>query len=47
MAMELTDCQNFTKYCISNANYLVSANRNMDYVNTVWQVYISLAKTKN
>ena len=31
MAMELTDRQNFTKYCNSNANYLVSANRNMDY----------------
>ena len=25
MATELTDRQNFTKYCNSNANYLVSA----------------------
>ena len=32
MATELTDHQNFTKYCNSNGNYLVSANRNMDYV---------------
>ena len=46
MATDLTDRQNFTKYCNSNANYLVSANRNMDYVNTFWQVYICLAKTK-
>ena len=27
MATELTDRQNFTKKCNSNANYLVSANR--------------------
>ena len=47
MAMELTDRQNFTKFCNSNANYLVSANRNIDYINTFWQVYICLAKTKN
>ena len=47
MATELTNRQNLTKYCNYNANYLVSANRNMDYVNTFWQVYISLAKTKN
>ena len=56
MAMELTDRQNFTNYCNSNAiftnycnsnaNYLVSANRNIDCVNTFWQVYICLAKTK-
>ena len=46
MATELTDRQNFTKYCNSNANYLVSANRNMDNVNTFWQVYICLAKQK-
>ena len=32
--------------CISNANYLVSVNRNMDYVNKFWQVYICLAKRK-
>ena len=47
MATELSDHQNLTKYCNSNANYLVSANRNMDCVNTFWQVYICLAKTKN
>ena len=47
MATKLTDRQNFTKYCNSNANYLVSANRNMDYVNTYGQVYICLTKTKN
>ena len=47
MATELTDRQNFTKYCNSNANYLVSGNRNMDYVNAFCQVYIYLAKTKN
>ena len=47
MATEQTDRQNFTKYCNSNANYLVSANRNMGYVNTFWQVYICYAKTKN
>ena len=28
MATELTDRQNFAQYCNSNANYLVSANRN-------------------
>ena len=44
MATELTDLQSFTKYCNSNANYLVSSNRNMDYVNIFWQVYICLAK---
>ena len=44
MATELTDRQNFTKYCNFNANYLVSANRNMDCVNTFWQVCICLAK---
>ena len=27
MATELTDRQNFTKYCNSNANYLVSAKQ--------------------
>ena len=46
MATELTDRQNFAKNCNSNANYLVSANRNMNYVNTFWQVHICLAKTK-
>ena len=46
MATELTDRQNFTKYCNSNANNLVSANRNMGYVNTFWRVYICLEKTK-
>ena len=46
MATELTDPQNFTKYCNINANHLVSANRNIDYVNTFWQVYICLAKPK-
>ena len=35
MATEVTGRQNFTKYCNSNTNYLVSANRNMDYVNTL------------
>ena len=44
MATELTDRQTFTKYCNSNANYLVTARRNMDYVNTFWQVYICLAR---
>ena len=47
MATELTERQNFTKYCNSNVNYLFSANRNMDYVKTFWQVYICLAKMKN
>ena len=47
MATELTDHQTFTKYCNSNANYLVSENRNMDNVNTFWQVIICLAKTKH
>ena len=27
MAMELTDRQNFTNYCNSNANYLVAAKK--------------------
>ena len=46
MATELTDHQNFTKYCNSNANYHVSANRNMDYVNTLSQVNICVQKRK-
>ena len=32
MATELTDHQNYTKYCNSNANNLVFTNRNMDYI---------------
>ena len=46
MAAELTGHQSFTKYCNSNANYLVSANRNIDYVRTFWQVYIYLVNEK-
>ena len=46
MATELIDRQKFDNSCISNANYLVSVNRNMDHVNKFWQVYICLAKSK-
>ena len=46
MATELTDRQNFPKYCNSNANYLVFANRNMDYVNIFWASLHLLSKNE-
>ena len=42
MATELIDSQKFDEQLISNANYLVSVCRNMDHVNTFWQVWKTL-----